>query len=82
MANEQNTNQADSERGKAPAANIGNASNPGPGDESLQDSPGNQLLDEKAEKYLREVASIEDVPDAQDQQEMEESLQQTKKEDV
>ena len=78
MANEQERNQADRET-KAPAANIGNASNPGPDASSLQDSPGNQLLDEKAEKYLREVASIEDVPDAQDQQQMDETLNETKK---
>lgn len=48
---------------------TGNASNPSPQNNELE-TPGNQLLDDKAEKYLREVASIEDVPDAQDQQEM------------
>ena len=81
MANEQKRNHPDPET-KAPAANTGNASNPGPDDSSLQDSPGNQLLDEKAEKYLREVASIEDVPDAQDQQQMDETLNKTKKEEA
>jgi hypothetical protein len=81
MENEQKQNGANSDEAKAPAANTGNASNPGPDASSLQDSPGNQLLDEKAEKYLREVASIEDVPDAQDQQEMDETLQETKKDD-
>jgi hypothetical protein len=81
MANEQNQDSAKKETGATPA-NIGNASNPGPGGESLQDSPGNQLLDEKAEKYLREVASIEDVPDAQDQEEMDKSLQEAKNKDA
>lgn len=81
MANEQKQHQPDSGEAKAPAFNTGNASNPGPDDSSLQDSPGNQLLDEKAEKYMREVASIEDVPDAQDQQQMDEALQETKKEE-
>lgn len=60
--------------GKADAENFseastGNASNPSPKNNELG-PPGNKLLDDKAEKYLREVASIEDVPDAQDQQEM------------
>lgn len=80
MANEQYQDKAEKETGATPA-NIGNASNPAPDESSLQDSPGNQLLDEKAEKYLREVASIEDVPDAQDQQEMDKSLQETNKKD-
>lgn len=81
MANEQDRKQTNPGKAKAPAANIGNASNPGADDNSLQDSPGNQLLDEKAEKYLREVASIEDVPDAQDQEEMDETLRESKKDD-
>jgi hypothetical protein len=34
----------------------------------------NQLLNKNAEKYLRESANIEDVPDAQDQEEADESL--------
>ncbi|RYZ61692.1 MAG: hypothetical protein EOO14_04330 [Chitinophagaceae bacterium] len=82
MANEEKKDQPGADNSKLSAANIGNASNPGTGDESLQASPGSQLLDEKAEKYLREVASIEDVPDAQDQQEMDASIQETNKEDV
>jgi hypothetical protein len=53
-------------------ADTGNASNPAPTNTEQTDS--NQLLDKKAEKYLREVASIEDVPDAQDQQDMDETL--------
>jgi hypothetical protein len=50
---------------RMPPAPTGNASNPSPDAE-----PGpapNQLIDEKGEKYLREVASIEDVPDPQEQ---------------
>jgi hypothetical protein len=53
-------------------ADTGNASNPAPTDTEQTDS--NHLLDKKAEKYLREVASIEDVPDAQDQRDMDEAL--------
>lgn len=81
MAKEQDRKQTNPEEEKAPAANMGNASNPAPDDNNLQDSPGNQLLNEKAEKYLREVASIEDVPDAQDQQEMDKTLRETNKND-
>jgi hypothetical protein len=74
MAEDQKTNAPGPANEKAPSVNTGNASNPAPDDDSLSSSPGSQLLDEKAEKYLREVASIEDVPDAQDQQEMDETL--------
>jgi hypothetical protein len=74
MSDEQNRNAEGPEEAKAPSVNTGNASNPAPDDDILSPSPGSQLLDEKAEKYLREVASIEDVPDAQDQKEMDETL--------
>lgn len=75
MSDEQTQNNGGPVDEKAPSVNTGNASNPAPDDDSLSPSPGSQLLDEKAEKYLREVASIEDVPDAQDQKEMDETLQ-------
>ena len=70
--------QRSSADSKKPSVNTGNASNPSPQDDSLAPSGGSQLLDEKAEKYLREVASIEDVPDAQDQQEMDQTLEEEK----
>ena len=76
MAAEQNSKSIPGEEKKEPAVNIGNASNPAPDDDSLSLSPGNQWLNEKAEKYLRESASIEDVPDAQDQREMDEALKE------
>lgn len=63
---------------KKPTAGTGNASNPTPGD--VQQNNSNQLLDKKGEKYLREVASIEDVPDAQDQQDMDETLKKENEE--
>ncbi|HEV7331692.1 MAG TPA: hypothetical protein VGN63_11690 [Flavisolibacter sp.] len=81
MADEQNRNASGEKASNLPSVNTGNASNPAPDDDSLAPSPGSQLLDEKAEKYLREVASIEDVPDAQDQQQMDEALNETKKEE-
>ena len=77
METQQNRKPSGEEK-TAPAANTGNASNPSPED-NVSSSAGNQLLNEKAEKYLREVASIEDVPDAADQQEMEETLKERKK---
>lgn len=53
----------------ATAASTGNASNPGPQNEETGPPGVNQLLDKKAEKYLREAGNIEDVPDAEEQQE-------------
>jgi hypothetical protein len=74
MSDEQNINTPGPADNKAPVVSTGNASNPAPDDDSLYPSPGNQLLNERAEKYLREVASIEDMPDALDQKEMDEIL--------
>lgn len=62
-----------------PAADTGNASNPSAGSEERR-SPGSQLLDEKAERYMREVANIEDVPDAQDQKDMDKTIDREKEE--
>jgi hypothetical protein len=76
MPDEQNRNAEGPEDSPMPSVNTGNASNPAADDDSLHPSPGAQLLNEKAEKYLREVASIEDVPDAQDQKEMDETLRE------
>jgi hypothetical protein len=59
---------------QARTANTGNASNPSPGNHPAENSVDEQLLDKNAEKYLRESANIEDVPDANDQQEMENQL--------
>jgi len=64
-------------KNKLPPAETGNASNPSPGNKEMEPA-GNQLLDEKAEKYLRESASIEDVPDAEEQQEMDEEIEKEK----
>ena len=60
---------------KFPPADYGNASNPSPHPEAPEEGE-NQLLGKEAEKYLREVASIEDVPDAQDQENMDETIQE------
>ena len=50
---------------------TGNASNPTPHHEPVSNK---QLLDEKAETYLRESGNIEDMPDAQEQQEAEDAM--------
>ena len=55
-------------------AETGNASNPSPKNINDQRVSRNQLLDEKAEKYLRESANIEDEPDAQDQEDADETM--------
>jgi hypothetical protein len=57
---------------KARIANVGNASNPGISDEDAAGIGENQLFDEKAEKYIREVANIEDVPDAEERKDIDE----------
>ncbi len=72
------TDQQKSSSGKSNSesfseAQSGNASNPSPQDDRTEPT-SNQLLDEKADKYLREVASIEDMPDAQDQQDMDDTI--------
>ena len=61
-----------------PAADTVNASNPFPHNEEMEPAAHKQLLDEKAEKYLRESGNIEDLPDDQDQQEMDETIQKEK----
>jgi hypothetical protein len=78
MLSQQRTNNSADEEG-LPAAETGNASNPSPRKEEIEPVNDNQLLNEKAEKYIREVASIEDVPDAQDQQDMDEAIERGKK---
>lgn len=60
--------------GNLPAGDTGNASNPSPRDTNMEPAGGNQLIDEKGEKYLREVASIEDMPDPQEQKEADDML--------
>ena len=49
-----------------PAA-TGNASNPPA--RNASEPTGEQLLDKKAEKYLREGGNIEDMPDAEEEKE-------------
>ena len=65
--------------GKQPSVNIGNASNPAPRPDDLEPMSDNQLLSEGAEKYIREVASVEDYPDAADQEEMEQTIREENK---
>lgn len=65
--------------GHTQPAESGNASNPSPHNAAAPAE--NQLLDKHAEKYLREVANIEDVPDAQDQEDMDETIHNQKSPD-
>jgi hypothetical protein len=57
-----------SEEKKNKTAKTGNASNPSPGEPMDNDSK--QLLNKKAEKYLREAGNIEDLPDPQEEDEV------------
>lgn len=55
------------------SVDIGNASNAGPHDQRFEPADSNnQLLDKNAEKYLRQVASPEEMPDAEESQELDE----------
>jgi hypothetical protein len=68
----------DNNNQKLPAADTGNASNPSPHPANLKPVNNDQLLNENAEKYLRESANIEDEPDAQDQQDADEVIRKEK----
>lgn len=59
-----------------PPAETGNASNPSPREPGGQPGVTDQLLNEKAERYLRESANIEDMPDPQDQQDADKTLKE------
>lgn len=67
------TNTRNNHAGKMPPAETGNASNPSPRAQNESENE-QQILNKKAEKYLREVSSIEDEPDAQDEEEMDETI--------
>jgi hypothetical protein len=71
-------NQNDSKGVGENRPSRGNASNPSPHNPLERDND-DHLLNRKAEKYIREAANIEDVPDAQDQQDMDETLKETGK---
>ena len=68
-----------SDDSKFPPAPTGNASNPSPQPEGDVPEGSHQLLDERAEKYLRESASIEDLPDEQDWEEANKIIEKEKK---
>lgn len=61
-------NKKKTDDSRMPPAETGNASNPSPHDDSLEPDNKNQLLDERAEKYIREVSSPEDYPDAEEEE--------------
>jgi hypothetical protein len=75
-------NSGQQEDNKMPAAGTGNASNPPLKDDAFEPAAGSsQLIDERGEKYLREVAPIEDYPDPQDDQDMDETIKNSQTKD-
>jgi len=72
MSDQQNQMPRQYEEDGLPQTNKGNASNPPPTEDS---STGNQLLGRKAEKYLREGGNIEDMPDAEERQELDDATE-------
>lgn len=74
-------NSGQSEENKLPTTSTGNATNPPLKDEQLEPANNNQLIDERGEKYLRETANLEDYPDAQDDQVMDETIKRQNKEE-
>ena len=62
----------------SPAANTGNSSNPAPENDEINIDNSNQYLDKKAEQYLRESGNIEDLPDEQDWQEANKTIEKEK----
>ena len=79
MSTKQNDSNQYPKGGKLPAAGTGNASNPPEKDDTFEPTNNSQLIDERGEKYLREIASIEDYPDAQDQQDMDATIEEENK---
>jgi hypothetical protein len=64
---------------RMPPAETGNASNPSPANDDLNPVQQHQLIDERGEKYLREVSSPEDYPDDEDWEEASKTLNDNKK---
>lgn len=71
-------NTLPSQTDEKPLAETGNASNPSPGANKMEPMNDNRLLGEDAEKYLREAGNIEDLPDAQDEEEADKTLRREK----
>jgi hypothetical protein len=63
------------ERSQGQAGSVGNASNPQP-DRSGVPEQTRQVLDEKAETYLREGGNIEDTADPREEYEAGEQMRQ------
>ena len=74
MSKDPKDSSTDNNEQKKSIADTGNASDPSPGNEAINKAGYTQLLETKAEKYLREAGNIEDLPDAQDQLDMGNSL--------
>ena len=74
MATDKKNEAFEKENQNSNAADTGNASNPSPRKE--EEVAGNQLLNKEAEKYLRESGNIEDMPDANDQEDIDRAIRE------
>jgi hypothetical protein len=72
----ENETKGTQNRPSSRSADTGNASNPTPHEERVKGPGKDQLLGKEAEKYIRESASIEDLPDPQDELDADETLSQ------
>jgi hypothetical protein len=74
MKNNSGNREEKNKEAQMPGMNTGNASNPSPQDNSFDQVNSHQLLNKKAEKYIREAGNIEDLPDPQEQQDAKRDL--------
>lgn len=74
--NRNSANNSANSNDALPKPETGNASNP-PATDEVQ-LPKKQLLDEKAETYLREGGNIEDMPDEKDWNDANQTIEETK----
>ena len=74
MSRHEQKNWSKKDTEKNLGGSLVNASNPSPAQNNRDQPKKNQLLDEKAEKYIRESGNIEDMPDPQEQQDADEMM--------
>ncbi|WP_121352129.1 hypothetical protein [Flavisolibacter nicotianae] len=79
MPAEQTNNSPANQNENNLSAPTGNASNPSPQENNFASPGRSQLLGKEAETYLREAGNIEDLPDANDQAEADDTTKRESK---